>query len=131
MAARLSLDTTFLIDLQREIGGSGPAHDFLGRHSRAELLVSVVVLGEFAEGFEETDHPMVTLMREQVVVLGIDEATALIYSAIARKLRVAGSLIGANDLWIASTSLRHGVPLVTANADHFGRVGELQVLTYR
>ena len=51
MALQLSIDTTFLIDLQREraIGDEeGAAHRFLKRSPEAELFLSTVALGEFA-----------------------------------------------------------------------------------
>jgi tRNA(fMet)-specific endonuclease VapC len=58
VALRLSFDTTFLIDLQRERARSdsnGPAHRFLKRSADAELYLSNVALGEFAEGFNSVE----------------------------------------------------------------------------
>ncbi len=52
MAARVALDTTFLIDLQRErrqSGADGPAHRFLAAAPDLELYISSIILGEFAE----------------------------------------------------------------------------------
>lgn len=133
MAGRLSLDTTFLIDLQRErtAGRRGPAHELLERDPDVELHLSAVVLGEFAEGFEDADHPVLRMARELHVLLPIDEPTALAYGRITRRLRERGELIGSNDLWIAAASLRHDLPLVTANAADFGRVPELELVVYR
>ena len=134
MAVALSIDTTFLIDLQRERRagrGDGEAHTFLQERPDAELQLSVVALGEFAEGFPSAEHPTVRAMREHHNVLPIDVETALIYAGITRELRGQGRLIGTNDLWIAATSLRRQLPVVTANAEHFERVEGLQVLTYR
>ena len=45
-----------------------------------------------------------------------------------RDLAANGQLIGGNDLWIAATSLAHGMPLVTRNGDHFKRVPGLEVI---
>lgn len=99
MAPVLSLDTSFLIDLERERpGGDGSAHRFLRADPSVELCLSAV---------------------------------ALVYGALSRPLRVAGRLIGSNDLWIAATSLRYGLPLVGANVEHFRRVEALQVVSYR
>ena len=53
------------------------------------------------------------------------------YGQIYRYLQGQGRLIGANDLWIAATALVYGYPVVTANKEHFRRVPELEVLTYR
>lgn len=134
MALRVSLDTTFLIDLQRERSkrdGTGPAHRFLERSPDAELFLAAVALGEFAEGFSSAEHPLVQIVRRQHVLLSVDERTALIYAGLVRDLRARGMLIGTNDLWIGSVSLRHQLPLVTANEEHFGRIDGLEVLKYR
>lgn len=133
MAGRLSLDTTVLIDLQRErrTGGDGPAHTLLRRDPDVELYLSVVALGEFAEGFDDPDHPVLRIARELHVLLTVDEATALAYGRVTRSLRDRGELIGSNDLWIAATCLRHDLPLATSNVAHFGRVPGLEVVRYR
>ena len=52
MAARVALDATFLIDLQRErrqSGADGPAHRFLAAAPDLELNISSIILGECAE----------------------------------------------------------------------------------
>lgn len=133
MALRLSFDTTFLIDLQRERSRSepgGPAHRFLKRSADAELFLSSVALGEFAEGFTSVEHPIVRMVRQQHSMLPVDEETALIYAGVARDLRGRGMLIDANDLWIGSASLRFGLPIVTADVEHFHRIDGLEVLGY-
>lgn len=134
MALRLSFDTTFLIDLQRERSKSepdGPAHRFLKRSADAELFLSNVALGEFAEGFTSVEHPIVRMVRQQHSLLPVDEETALIYAGIVRELRGQGMLIGGNDLWIGSSSLRFRLPIVTADLEHFRRIEGLEVLGYR
>lgn len=54
---RLSFDTTFLLDLQRERNSGEtarrPAHRFLKANEQATIEVSAIVLGEYAEGFAE------------------------------------------------------------------------------
>lgn len=133
MALRLSFDTTFLIDLQRERlkeEAGGPAHRFLAGSPDAELFLSAVALAEFAEGFASVEHPVVRAVRDQHTVLLVDEQTALVYAGLVRGLRDGGRLIGTNDAWIGSTSLRYGLPLVTANVEHFQRVDGLEVVEY-
>lgn len=134
MARRLAIDTSFLIDIQRErLSGrtDGEAHRFLRGDPGAELLLPVTALGEFAEGFDDANHPVLRAVRELHTVLTIDEETALHYARITRSLRGRGALIGSNDLWIAATCLRHGAPLVTANVVEFRRVPALEVVGYR
>ena len=134
MAGAVAFDTTFLIDLQRERAQDrldGPAHRFLAEDPERELHLSAVALGEFSEGFDESDHPVLRIVRELHVLLVTDEETALGYGRIARRLRAEGRLIGTNDLWIAASSVRHGIPLVTANARELARVPGLEVIGYR
>jgi predicted nucleic acid-binding protein len=134
VARGVAVDTTFLIDLQRERvrgDGNGPAHRFLAAEPDRELHLPTVALGEFAEGFPDSDHVLLRVVRELHVLLPIDEETALQYGRISRALRNVGRLIGTNDLWIAASSLRHALPLVTANTAEFGRVEGLEVVAYR
>ena len=134
MADRIAFDTTFLIDLQRERRrneAGGPAHRFLAAAPDLELCLSATALGEFAEGFSDSEDPLLRTIREQHHLLPIDALTALAYGRIVRALRQEGQLIGTNDLWIAAASVRYGLPLVTANEAQFRRVTGLDVVTYR
>lgn len=133
MALRLSVDTSFLIDLQRERSrgdADGAAHRFLRRIPDAELCLSAVALGEFTEGFETAEHPIVVAIRDQHTVLPVDAETATVYARTVRELRLVGRLIGTNDLWIGASSLRHGLPLLTANVEEFRRLEGLEVVGY-
>jgi tRNA(fMet)-specific endonuclease VapC len=133
VAPKLSVDTTFLIDLQRErsAGDDGAAHRFLKRSPDAELFLSTIALGEFAEGFDQPVHPIVTAMRETHTLVPVDEQTALVYARVVRELRRRGELIGSNDLWIGCTSLRLGIPILTANVADFRRIDGLGIVHYR
>lgn len=134
MALRLSLDTTFLIDLQRERVArdhGGVAHRFLRRSPDADLFLSSIALGEFAEGFASSDHPTVAAMRVGHTVVPVDDETALVYARVTGRLRRRGELIGTNDLWIGCTSLRLGIPIVTANLADFRRIDGLGIVPYR
>ncbi len=130
---RLSFDTTFLIDLQRERcrgeAAKRPAHRFLQANDQATIEVSAVVLGEYAEGFAEPRDAIELLIRD-TNVLSINEEVAIRYGVLVRQLRETGQLIGTNDLWIAATSLTYGLPLVTRNREHFARISQLTVVSY-
>jgi tRNA(fMet)-specific endonuclease VapC len=134
MALQLSVDTTFLIDLHRErstVNDDGAAHRLLKRSPDAELFLSTIALGEFAEGFDQAEHPIVTAMRDGHTLVPVDDTTAFVYARVARELRRRGELIGTNDLWIGCTSLRLGIPIVTANVEHFRRIDGLGIVQYR
>jgi len=129
--ALISADTTFLIDLGRELGrGSGPVHDFLRTHLEDEFTLSVTALGEFAAGFADLTDETFMALKARFLLHPMDASDAWHYREIFRSLKERGELIGANDLWIAATALRHGEALVTRNAREFQRVPGLQVLTY-
>jgi tRNA(fMet)-specific endonuclease VapC len=134
MALRLSIDTTFLIDLQRERStgdDDGAAHRLLKRSPDAELFLSTVALGEFAEGFDQVEHPIVTAVREGHTLVPVDDQTSVVYARVVRELRRRGELIGSNDLWIGCTSLRLGMAIVTANIADFRRIDGLGIVQYR
>lgn len=133
-AQSVCVDTSFLIDVQRELRRSRrsrPAHRWLSQHLGVELALSSVAMGEFAEGFDDTDHPIVQAIARSHRLLPVDHGVALAYSRIARTMRLQGQLIGANDLWIAATALHHRLPLLTANEKDFARVPGLVVRCYR
>lgn len=134
MAPRVGVDTTFLIDLQREKAAGtadGPAHRVLSESPETELLLSTIALGEFATGFDRLDHPIIVGMRDRHVLVPVDDGISLTYARVARELRRQGSMIGSNDLWIGCTSLRLGIPILTANVAHFRRIEGLEVISYR
>ena len=132
MGKALVLETTFLIDLEREVLRRlcGPASEFLDRRRDDQLCVTFVSVGEMAAGptadrkerWEDFFRPfrILTLTRE----------ACWEYGKAYRHLAANGQLIGGNDLWIAATSLAHGMPLVTRNRDHFKRVPGLEVISY-
>jgi len=64
VARTLSLDTSFLVDLERKRrSGSGAAHRFLQADPGAQLCLSAAALGELAEGYGDPDHPVLTAFR--------------------------------------------------------------------
>jgi len=129
--ALIAADTTFLIDLSREIGRrSGPVHDFLREYAADQFAMPLIVLGEFAAGFADTSDSFYLSVKSRFRLLAMDEAVAEAYCVVFRFLKLRGSLIGTNDLWIAASSIRHGAALVTRNAADFRRIPGLKVLSY-
>lgn len=132
MVHRLILETTFLIDLEREQrrGGQGPAHAFLRARPGARLCVTLTTAGEVASGVtaEERDRWRRFIDRFEVLVIDLDVCWE--YGRAFRYLHDNGLLIGTNDLWIAAAAIAYGLPLATRNARHFRRVPCLTVLTY-
>lgn len=121
-------DTEFLISFA---GGSGAA-----AQKRAAAVFNAQTIGhrytsrvcwmEYAAGCASPEPVVRDLRRFQV--LEINEAIAWRASRIDRELR--GDHIGDNDVWIAATALAYGLPVVTNNAKHLGRVKGLRVVGY-
>ena len=132
MGQALILETTFLVDLEREAlrRESGPAHRFLEENAHRELCITLTTAGELACGprLDERRSWDALVRRFRVLVPDLDTSWA--YGQRYRYLKDNGLLIGANDLWIAATALAHGLPLVTRNPKHFRRVPGLSVVSY-
>ena len=129
--ALIAADATFLIDLSREIGRrSGPVHDFLREYAADQFAAPLIVLGEFAAGFADISDPLYMSVKSKFRLLAMDERAADSYREIFRFLKPRGLLIGANDMWIAASSIRNGASLVTRNAADFRRIPGLKVLSY-
>ena len=133
MGARLILETTFLIDLERERrrGAGGPAHEALARAASDRLFVTFTVAGELAAGASLSDRAAWESFLAPFHVLPCTRDVCWEYGRVFRHLQQNGILIGANDLWIGATALAHGMPVVTANAEHYRRLPGLEVVAYR
>ncbi len=132
MGTALILETTFLIDLEREErrGEPGPAIRFLEQNEAARLYLPFTVAGEIACGLSMRERSKWDDFLAPLYVLGSTADVSWHYGRSYRHLRDNGNLIGANDLWIAATALAYGMPVVTRNVDHFRRVPGLEVEAY-
>lgn len=132
MEQSLILETTFLIDLERERleGRNGSARAFLELHAPYRLLITGVVAGELAAGVSLGRHEVWEDFIRPFRILPLTREVSWEYGAAYRYLQQQGRLIGANDLWIAAAGLAYHVPVVTRNAEHFRRVPRLAVITY-
>lgn len=132
MGRPLILETTFLIDLEREHarGATGAAIAFLDAHEDARLYVTFTIAGELAAGLSMADRPRWEEFLAPFHVLAFNADVSWEYGQAYRYLRENGQLIGSNDLWIAATAIAYGMPVVTRNAQHYRRVPRLQVEGY-
>jgi tRNA(fMet)-specific endonuclease VapC len=127
--SRYCLDTSAYSHFKR---GDPPVVDLI---DRAEWLgVPSIVLGELWIGFllggrleknqaelnEFLTHPPV----EELVP---DREVARIYAEMVVSLRKAGTPIPSNDVWIAATAKRMGVPVLTYD-DHFLDIQQIETL---
>jgi tRNA(fMet)-specific endonuclease VapC len=60
-------------------------------------------------------------------MLDFDASCAEVYGPLRAELERRGARLAEADLVVASIALRHGLPLVSGNTRHFGRVPGLQL----
>lgn len=132
MGRGLILETTFLIDLEREAlrDRPGPAHAFLTEHASAKLHITLITAGELAAGPAVSGRSRWESILSRFDVVAPDVEAAWRFGQLFRYLRDQGRLIGTDDLWIAAIALGTQLPLVTRNGEHFRRVPGLEVKEY-
>jgi predicted nucleic acid-binding protein len=126
MAMRLILDTNRYTDMMR---GDAEVTETVERAERTYL--PVIVLGELRAGFMggsrqgENERRLHAFLRKPPVrVLVPDEQTSVHYAALFHQLRLQGTPIPFNDLWIAALTLQHGLALY-ARDRHFDHLPQL------
>lgn len=127
------LDSTFLVDLERERKRreSGAAVDFLREHEAAAFAITFTIAGELAAGRSlSADRGKWERFIQPFRFYDYSSEIAWQFGQAFRQLQRDGLMIGANDLWIASTALANGVAVVTRNSREFSRVEGLKVLSY-
>lgn len=100
------------------------------RFSPSEIALCSVVKAELLFGARKSSYveANLELLEKLFAPLGsydFDDKAAIQYGKVRAELSVAGMLIGANDLLIASIALANGLTLVTNNIDEFSRVDGL------
>ena len=68
---------------------------------------------------------------QSVVMLPYDYRLCVIYGDLKAKLQNKGKPIADNDLWIAASSIRHSIPLISHNRRHFEVIPELVLIFAR
>lgn len=63
----------------------------------------------------------------KVVSLSLNDQTSFYYSEIYKKLRMAGSPIPTNDMWIAAIALQLDLPIFTFDK-HFAHADGLSII---
>jgi tRNA(fMet)-specific endonuclease VapC len=98
----------------------------------AAVCISVITKSELLFGVEvsprrQQDHAALDEYLRHVEVLDFPEEAALHYAQIRAALKACGTMIGANDLFIAAHARSLDLTLVTNNTDEFSRVKGLKV----
>ena len=129
---RLILETTFLVDLEREAAGKlrGQATRFLEERRSGSFYITFTIAGELAAGASMQEREVWERFVAPFHVLPSTAEVAWQYGRVYQHLKDNGVLIGGNDIWIAASALANQMPLVTRNVSHFRRVPGIEVLDY-
>jgi tRNA(fMet)-specific endonuclease VapC len=128
----LILDTNFVITAEREANRrvTGKADAFFAARLEESFFITFTVAGELACGQSAAARAQWDRLCRPYAVLPWTIEISWQYGELYRVLAGNCSLIGTNDLWIASTALVHGMGVVTSNTGEFQRVPGLQVIGY-
>ncbi len=134
----LHLDTSFLIDLERETRRDrpGPAFEFLESLDPGEVLaVSVHALCEVRTGAELARRPLEThealdQLLSSLLVVYPDDRFAGTYARLLAALERTGRKVAPMDLLIATAATLDDAAVVTRNAKDFSRIPGLRILRY-
>lgn len=126
--AKLLLDTSAYSGFNR---GDKRLKDYF--RPDIEVLVPLVTIGELRAGFalgtkkEENEALLQKLLdSSNVSAVTITDKTTILFAAIFQRLKLAGTPINTNDMWIAALALEHDCLLVTLDLD-FTRVPDLLI----
>ena len=96
----------------------------------ADVCISAITKSELLYGVELSprrlqDESALNAFLTFLEVLDYPDAAAQHYASIRAHLKIRGTMIGANDLFIAAHARSLGLILVTNNTSEFGRVQDL------
>jgi tRNA(fMet)-specific endonuclease VapC len=102
----------------------------LQRTPISDVCISVITKSELLFGVEVSprrpqDEAALNAFLHYVEVLDFPDEASLHYAKIRADLKKHGTMIGANDLFIAAHARSLGLTLVTNNTREFGRVRNL------
>jgi tRNA(fMet)-specific endonuclease VapC len=97
-----------------------------------EVCISVITKSELLYGVavsprRQQDEAALNAFLRYVEVLDFPDEAALHYAKIRADLKTRGTMIGANDLFMAAHARSLGLTLVTNNTSEFGRVANLAI----
>ena len=99
-----------------------------------KIFLPIIVVGELHLGVELSNRKEENLKRvenlcyETPTIL-ITNKTAIFYAKIKAELRLQGTPIPENDVWISAIALENNLPLVSRDS-HFKRVKNLKLIEW-
>ncbi|MBP7766900.1 type II toxin-antitoxin system VapC family toxin [Candidatus Saccharibacteria bacterium] len=125
---RLLLDTSAYSGFNR---GDKRLKDYFSTNN--EILVPLITIGELRAGFalgtmQDQNEALLQKLLDSpnVNTVTVSDKTTKLFAAIFKQLKLAGTPINTNDMWIAALALEHDCLLVTLDSD-FNSVQDLLV----
>jgi tRNA(fMet)-specific endonuclease VapC len=129
LTARFLLDTNIVSDLVRD--PSGCVSRGIARAGEQNVCTSVIVAAEMRYGIAKRGSARLLTQLETIFlrleILPLEPPSDIVYGDLRARLERAGTLIGPNDLLIASQALALDLTLVTDNEREFSRVPDLRI----
>jgi predicted nucleic acid-binding protein len=115
------LDTNALSDFFAGHANIGPIIE-----KESVLYLPVIVLGEYRFGLLGSKKakeitPRLNALAASAHILNVDAETTLHYAELRHQLKMAGTPIPENDVWIAALCRQHRLPLLSRDG-HFDNV---------
>lgn len=126
MSGKIILDSNIIIDFFR---GTEYAVKLITSLDRVKL--PVIVVGELLYGANKSSQTQkrteqVNKFVQQTQVFSITSTTAQVYGKLKNALKLRGTPIPENDIWIAAIAVENGLELITRDK-HFNNVKELSI----
>lgn len=129
----LIVDTNVLIRAERDRA----AVDFTHWTAHGDVYISAVTCSELLVGVHLANTPerrvkraaFVEALLEALPVLDFDKDAARVHAELSAALP-RDAAVGAHDLIIGATAIRHGFPVLTGNYVEFSRMPGLTVLEF-
>ena len=99
------------------------------------LAISIISVAEVYQGIyggrrpEQNEETFRKFLAQGVTMLNLDEETCKTFAREQVRLRRLGMRVEDMDILIAATALRHGLIVLTNNAQHFHRVERLEIIS--
>ena len=100
----------------------------------SEIYIPFIVIAELRAGFAcgekgpENEQVLSRFLNKQrVKILFPDEGTTFIYANLFRQLRIQGTPIPTNDLWISALTVQHGLMLFSRDS-HFNKLPQIPLV---
>lgn len=130
---KITLDTNICIYIINEKPKSVLEH--FQKYEIGDICISSIVYAELLNGVYKSKkvNQNLTVLHNFTSALQIvdfDRKAAIEYGLVRSELEKNGSVIGANDLLIASHAKSLNIPLATNNTKEFERVGDLVLFNW-